>query len=195
VGSTKRWCTREGPSPKPRRFFLTLHVGLSVSWLGLSLGMVVLGYDQTLHVGVEDIAHHVGAVRRGLASSPAETDPPLVIADLPWMSYHTSRTDAVRNSAELVRAGAEAGKLEGGRKRVPMVEAISDAEIPVMGHLGLTPQSLHAMGGFKVQGREHHAALALVQDAKALEAAGCFAIVLEGVPTEVAAMVTDAGSE
>ena len=100
--------------------------------------------------------------------------------------------DAVRNSARLVRAGAEAVKLEGGRKRVAVVEAIVDAEVPVMGHLGLTPQSLHAMGGFKVQGRSVDAAQHLVDDAKALVAAGCFAIVLEGVPDEVARMITDA---
>src|SRR5690606_8573503 len=89
----------------------------------------------------------------------------LVVGDLPWMSYHVSVEDTVRNAAALVRAGAEAVKLEGGRKRVPMIEAIVDAEIPVMGHIGLTPQSVHAFGGFKVQGREHEAALALVDDA------------------------------
>jgi 3-methyl-2-oxobutanoate hydroxymethyltransferase len=114
------------------------------------------------------------------------------VGDLPWLSYHVSVEDTVRNAARLVKAGAQAVKLEGGRKRVAMVEAIVDAEIPVMGHIGLTPQSMHAMGGFKVQGKEVSAALALVEDAKALEAAGCFAIVLEGVPDEVAAMVTDA---
>ncbi len=107
------------------------------------------------------------------------------------MSYHVSVDDTVRNAATLIRAGAQAVKLEGGRKRVPMVEAIVDAEIPVMGHIGLTPQSVHAMGGFKVQGRQHGAALALVDDAKALAAAGCFAIVLEGVPDEVARLVTE----
>ena len=108
------------------------------------------------------------------------------------MSYHTTQVEAVQNAAQLIRAGAQGVKLEGGRKRLPMIEAIIDAEIPVMGHLGLTPQSVHAMGGFKVQGREHSAALELVADAKALAAAGCFAIVLEGVPDEVARMVTDA---
>ena len=108
------------------------------------------------------------------------------------MSYHLSVTDTVRNAATLVRAGAQAVKLEGGRKRLPVVEAIVDAEIPVMGHLGLTPQSVHAMGGFKVQGRSTEAALALVEDAKALAHAGCFAIVLEGVPDEVARIVTEA---
>lgn len=160
--------------------------------VGDSLAMVVLGYDDTLQVTVDDIAHHVGAVRRGLASSDAEGSPPLVIGDLPWMSYHTTPEDAVRNAATLVRAGATAVKLEGGRKRLPVVEAILDAEVPVMGHIGLTPQSLHAMGGFKVQGRKHDAALGLVDDAKALAAAGCFSLVLEGVPDEVARLVTDA---
>jgi 3-methyl-2-oxobutanoate hydroxymethyltransferase len=115
-----------------------------------------------------------------------------VVADLPWMSYHTTAVDTVRNGAALIRAGAQAVKLEGGRKRLPMIEALVDAEMPVMGHLGLTPQSVHAMGGFKVQGREHSAALELVADAKALAAAGCFAIVLEGVPDEVARLITHA---
>ena len=160
--------------------------------VGDSLAMVVLGYDDTLQVTVDDIAHHVAAVRRGLASSTAEGSQPLVIGDLPWMSYHTTPEDAVRNAAALVRAGATAVKLEGGRKRLPVIEAILDAEVPVMGHIGLTPQSLHAMGGFKVQGRQHDAALALVDDAKALAAAGCFSLVLEGVPDEVAKLVTDA---
>ena len=108
------------------------------------------------------------------------------------MSYHVSTEETVRNAAELIRAGAQCVKLEGGRKRIPMIDALIDAEIPVMGHLGLTPQSMHAMGGFKVQAKESEAALALVADAKALAHAGCFAIVLEGVPDEVARMVTDA---
>jgi 3-methyl-2-oxobutanoate hydroxymethyltransferase len=108
------------------------------------------------------------------------------------MSYHVSVEETVRNAATLVRAGAQAVKLEGGRKRLPMIEAIRDAEIPVMGHIGLTPQSVHAMGGFRVQGREADAALALVDAAKALAHAGCFSIVLEGIPDAVARMVTDA---
>ncbi|MGH9112336.1 MAG: 3-methyl-2-oxobutanoate hydroxymethyltransferase [Acidimicrobiales bacterium] len=166
--------------------------GVDLILVGDSLAMVVLGYDDTLQVSVDDIAHHTGAVARGLASSTAEGPRPLVVGDLPWMSYHTTADEAVRNSATLVRAGAQAVKLEGGRKRVPMVEAIADAEIPVMGHLGLTPQSVHAVGGFKVQGRQHDAALELVRDAKALEAAGCFSIVLEAVPDAVARLVTDA---
>jgi 3-methyl-2-oxobutanoate hydroxymethyltransferase len=161
--------------------------GVDLILVGDSVAMVVLGYDDTLQVTVDDMAHHVAAVAR--------TRPrPLIIGDLPWMSYHVSVEDTVRNAARLVKAGAQSVKLEGGRKRLPMVEAIIDAEIPVMGHIGLTPQSVHAMGGFKVQGKEVSGALALVEDAKALEDAGCFALVLEGVPDEVARMVTEAVS-
>jgi 3-methyl-2-oxobutanoate hydroxymethyltransferase len=166
--------------------------GVELILVGDSLAMMVLGYDDTLQVTTDDIAHHTAAVHRGLRASTAEGPAPLVVADLPWMSYHTGAGDAVRNAATLVRAGAQAVKLEGGRKRLPVVEAIVDAEIPVMGHIGLTPQSVHAMGGFKVQGRQHEAALALRDDAKALAAAGCFSIVLEGVPDQVARIVTDA---
>jgi len=159
--------------------------GVDMILVGDSLAMVVLGHPDTLSVTVDEMAHHVAAVAR---VEPA----PLVVGDLPWMSYHVSAEDSVRNAARLIRAGAQCVKLEGGSKRVPMIEAIVDAEIPVMGHLGLTPQSMHAMGGFRVQAKESEAALALVADAKALAHAGCFAIVLEGVPDEVAAMVTDA---
>ncbi|NLD77567.1 MAG: 3-methyl-2-oxobutanoate hydroxymethyltransferase [Acidimicrobiales bacterium] len=159
--------------------------GVDMILVGDSLAMVVLGYDDTLQVTVDDIAHHTAAVAR------AKPDP-LIVADLPWLSYHVSVEDTVRNAAVLVRAGAEAVKLEGGTKRIPMIEAIVDAEIPVMGHIGLTPQSVHAMGGFKVQGKSSDAAMQLVNDAKALQHAGCFAIVLEGVPTEVAKLVTEA---
>ena len=166
--------------------------GVDLILVGDSLAMVVLGHDDTLQVTVDDIAHHTGAVHRGLRASTADGPVPLVVGDLPWMSYHTGPDDAVRNAAALVRAGAQAVKLEGGRKRLPVVEAIVDAEIPVMAHLGLTPQSVHAMGGFKVQGRRHDAALALRDDAKALAVAGAFSIVLEGVPDEVARLVTDA---
>jgi 3-methyl-2-oxobutanoate hydroxymethyltransferase len=159
--------------------------GVDMILVGDSLAMVVLGYEDTLSVTVSEMAHHVAAVAR--------TRPrPLVVGDLPWLSYHVSVEDTVRNAAELIRAGASCVKLEGGRKRVPMIEALVDAEIPVMGHLGLTPQSMHAMGGFRVQAKESQAALALVADAKALEHAGCFAIVLEGVPDQVARMVTEA---
>jgi 3-methyl-2-oxobutanoate hydroxymethyltransferase len=108
------------------------------------------------------------------------------------MSYHVSRTETVHNAAKLIRAGATCVKLEGGRKRVPMIDALVDAEIPVMGHIGLTPQSVNAMGGFKVQAREREAAVRLVAAAKELQHAGCFALVLEGIPGEVAELVTNA---
>ena len=159
--------------------------GVDMILVGDSLAMVVLGYDDTLQITVDDMAHHVGAVAR---AKPG----PLVVADLPWLSFHVSTRDTVANAATLVRAGAEAVKLEGGIKRLPMVHAIVDAEIPVMGHLGLTPQSTHVMGGFKVQGRNADAAKLLVEEAVALEAAGCFAIVLEGVPDVVGTAITDA---
>ncbi len=159
--------------------------GVDLLLVGDSVAMVVLGYDDTLQVTVDDIAHHTAAVAR---TAPRA----LVVADLPWLSYHVSVEDTVRNAAALVRAGAAAVKLEGGSKRVPMVEALVAAEIPVMGHLGLTPQSVHAMGGFKVQGKEAGAARALVDDALALVDAGVFAIVLEGVPDVVARLVTEA---
>ncbi len=165
--------------------------GVDLILVGDSVAMVVLGHDDTLQVTTDDIAHHTGAVARGLKASTSDNRLPMIVADLPWMSYHTGRHDAVRNAATLVRAGAHSVKLEGGRKRLGVIEAVLDAEIPVMGHLGLTPQSVHAMGGFRVQGKEHDAALELVADAKALAAAGCFALVLEGVPDAVARMVTD----
>ncbi|HAZ55846.1 MAG TPA: 3-methyl-2-oxobutanoate hydroxymethyltransferase [Acidimicrobiaceae bacterium] len=159
--------------------------GADMILVGDSVAMVVLGYDDTLQVTVEDIAHHTAAVARTHPSA-------LVIADMPWMSYHVSTADTVNNAAMLIRAGAQAVKLEGGRRRIPMIEALVAAEIPVMGHIGLTPQSVHAMGGYKVQGRDVEAALDLVDAAKALAHAGCFSIVLEGVPAPVAAMVTEA---
>ena len=166
--------------------------GVDLILVGDSVAMVVLGYDDTLQVTVADMVHHVAAAARGLARpAPAGPSPaPLLVADMPWLSYHLSSWDAVGNAAALVRAGAQAVKLEGGRKRVGVIEALVDAEIPVMGHIGLTPQSLHAMGGFKVQGRRAEAARVLVDDAKALAEAGCFSIVLEGVPDVVAEMVT-----
>ncbi|MYB04641.1 MAG: 3-methyl-2-oxobutanoate hydroxymethyltransferase [Acidimicrobiaceae bacterium] len=159
--------------------------GADLILVGDSLAMVVLGYDDTLQVTVGDMAHHTAAVAR---AKPAAH----IVADLPWMSYHVSAEETVRNAAMLIRAGAQSVKLEGGRKRLPMIERICDAEIPVMGHIGLTPQSVHAMGGFKVQGRHAEAARRLVQAAKSLAHAGCYSLVLEGVPVQVAEMVTDA---
>jgi 3-methyl-2-oxobutanoate hydroxymethyltransferase len=158
--------------------------GADLILVGDSLAMVVLGYDDTLQVTIDDMAHHTAAVARADPDSH-------IVGDLPWMSYHVSAEDTVQNAAKLVRAGAQSVKLEGGRKRLPMIERILAAEIPVMGHIGLTPQSVNAMGGFKVQGREAEAARKLVQAAKSLEHAGCFSIVLEGVPVKVAELVTD----
>ena len=158
--------------------------GADMILVGDSLAMVVLGYEDTMQVTVDDMAHHVGAVARTRPSA-------LVVGDLPWMSYHVDRAETVRNAATLVRAGAGAVKLEGGRKRLDAIQAILDAEIPVMGHIGLTPQSVLALGGFKVQGKQLDAAQAIVDDAIALAEAGCFAVVLECVPDGVARMVTD----
>ncbi|MEA2404737.1 MAG: 3-methyl-2-oxobutanoate hydroxymethyltransferase [Thermoleophilaceae bacterium] len=134
--------------------------GVDMILVGDSVAMVVLGYDDTLHVTVDDMAHHTGAVAR---TKPRA----LVVADLPWMSYHRSREETVDNAAQLVRAGASAVKLEGGRKRLDAVGAILDAEIPVMGHLGLTPQSVHQLGGYRVQGKTLDAARIIVDDAVA----------------------------
>ena len=159
--------------------------GADLILVGDSVAMVVLGYDDTLQVTVDDMAHHTAAVARAKPSAH-------IVADLPWMSYHVSADETVRNAATLIRAGAQSVKLEGGRKRLPMIERIRDAEMPVMGHIGLTPQSVHAMGGFKVQGRQAEAARRLVQAAKSLAHAGCYSLVLEGVPVQVAEMVTDA---
>ncbi|MGH8993769.1 MAG: 3-methyl-2-oxobutanoate hydroxymethyltransferase [Acidimicrobiia bacterium] len=159
--------------------------GVDVILVGDSVGMVVLGYEDTLSVTVDDMVHHTAAVARARPRA-------LVVADMPWMSFHVSREDTVRNAAALIRAGAGAVKVEGGRKRLDAIGAILDAEIPVMGHLGLTPQSVHALGGYKVQGKEFDAAQALRDDALALAGVGCFSIVLECVPDAVASMVTEA---
>ncbi len=161
--------------------------GSDMILVGDSVAMVVLGYDDTLQVTIDDMVHHVGAVARTRPSA-------LIVGDLPWLSYHVSRGETVHNAAALVRAGAGAVKLEGGAKRIDSVRAILDAEIPVMGHIGLTPQSLLALGGFKVQGKQLDAARTIVDDAVALAEAGCFAIVLECVPDAVARVVTDAVS-
>lgn len=158
--------------------------GVDVILVGDTLAMVVLGHEDTLQVTVEQMAHHTAAVARVRPR-------PLVLGDLPWMSYHVSVEETVRNAAALVRAGAQAVKLEGGAKRAPMIRAIVDAEIPVCGHLGLTPQSVHAFGGFKVQGRQAEAARALIRDAEAIVEAGVFAMVLEGVPEQLARVITE----
>ncbi len=159
--------------------------GVDMILVGDSVANVVHGMDDTLGVDIDIMVLHSRAVRRA--------DPePLVIVDMPWLSYHVSREDTLRNAGRLVReGGAEAVKVEGGTRRVAMIEAIVEAEIPVMGHIGLTPQSVHAMGGYKVQGREVEAARGLIQEAKELESAGVFSLVLEGVPDVVARLITD----
>jgi 3-methyl-2-oxobutanoate hydroxymethyltransferase len=158
--------------------------GADIILVGDSVANVVLGYEDTLAVTVDVMVHHTAAVARAKPHA-------MVLGDMPWLSYHTSIEDTVRNAGRLVReGGAEAIKLEGGRKRLPMIRAILSAEIPVMGHLGLTPQSVHAMGGYRVQGKRAAAAYELVSDAKALAEAGVFAIVLEGVPDVLAEIVT-----
>ena len=159
--------------------------GADMILVGDSVAMVVLGYEDTLQVTTDDMAHHTAAVARAKPDA-------LIVGDLPWMSYHVSVKETVRNAAKLIRAGAQCVKLEGGRNRIPMVEALVAAEIPVMGHVGLTPQSVNAFGGFRVQAKSTEAALQLVEEAKALQHAGCFAIVVEGVPDVVANMVTNA---
>lgn len=152
--------------------------------VGDSVANVVLGRETTLEATVDDMIHHTRAVS---GTRPGA----LVIGDMPWLSYHVSVEDTVRNAGRMVReGGAEALKLEGGRKRLPVIHAVLDAEIPVMGHLGLTPQSVHAMGGYRVQGKQVDAARSLLADARALDEAGVFAIVLEGVPDLLAELIT-----
>jgi 3-methyl-2-oxobutanoate hydroxymethyltransferase len=158
--------------------------GADIILVGDSLANVVLGHSDTLAVDIDIMVHHTAAVSRAAPRS-------LVVGDMPWMSYHVSVSETVRNASRLVReGGAESVKLEGGTKRVPMVEAILDTEIPVMGHIGLTPQSVHAMGGYRVQGKAAEAARRLLADAKALDAAGVYAIVLEGVPDLLGKLIT-----
>lgn len=158
--------------------------GVDALLVGDSLGMVVLGYESTLRVTMDEMLHHARAVGRARRRA-------LLIADMPWLSYHLGPADAVRNAARFVReAGADAVKIEGGAERLEVVRALLGAGIPVMGHLGLTPQSVLHFGGYRVQARDAAAAEALLEGAKALAAAGVFSVVLEGVPSRVAAGVT-----
>lgn len=157
--------------------------GVDMILVGDSVAMAVLGMSDTLGVRVRDIAHHVAAVRRAQPRA-------LVVADLPWLSYHRGRRRAVEAAGTLVRAGAQAVKLEGGRERLDVIEALVRAQIPVMGHLGLTPQSAHVFGGMVVQGRSIEAAERILDDALLLDEAGVFAIVLEGIPAPIASVVT-----
>ncbi|MGI9584903.1 MAG: 3-methyl-2-oxobutanoate hydroxymethyltransferase [Acidimicrobiia bacterium] len=159
--------------------------GADMILVGDSLANVVLAHDDTLAVTVDVMVHHTAAVARTKPNA-------LVVGDMPWLSYHSSTEEAVANAGRFIReGGAEAVKLEGGRKRLPMINAVLDAEIPVLGHLGLTPQSVHAMGGYRVQGKEAQVAYEMISDARALTDAGVFGLVLEGVPDVVAEIVTD----
>jgi 3-methyl-2-oxobutanoate hydroxymethyltransferase len=156
--------------------------GIDMVLVGDSLGMVVLGYDDTMSVTMDEMLHHTRAVRRAVKSA-------LLIADMPYGSYHLDEKEGVKNAVRFVKeSGAEAVKVEGCR--TDLVKRLLDAEVPVMGHIGLTPQSVHTMGGFKVQGKTLPAVERLMKDAIALDRAGVFSLVLEGIPREVAAMVT-----
>jgi 3-methyl-2-oxobutanoate hydroxymethyltransferase len=158
--------------------------GVDVLLVGDSLGMVMLGYDSTLPVTLDEMVHHVRAVRRGTRHA-------LLVADMPYGSFHVSLEESVRNAVRLVKeGGAEAVKVEGGERRIELIARLVEAEIPVMGHVGLTPQSINALGGFHVSGKTRDAARQVERDARAVEAAGAFAVVLESVPREVAAHVT-----
>jgi len=162
--------------------------GIDIILVGDSVGTAVLGYDNTLSVTMDDMLHHARAVRRG-------TQRALLVVDMPYGSYQVSVEDAVRNGLRFFKeAGSEAIKLEGGIAYVPQVKALTQAEIPVIGHIGLTPQSVHRMGGYRVQGLSETAATRLRDDAKTLEEAGAIALVLEGIPRELAAQITDSVS-
>ena len=158
--------------------------GVDVILVGDSMGMVVLGHESTLPVTVEDMLHHTRAVRRGVRRA-------LLVADMPFGSYHTDTAESLRNAVRFVKeAGAEAVKVEGGERRLELIARLTEAEIPVMGHIGLTPQSVNALGGYRVQGKTPDSAEHLIRDARAVEAAGAFAVVLEAVPRELAAHIT-----
>jgi len=158
--------------------------GVDIVLVGDSVGMVVLGYDSTLPVTIEEMLHHTRAVCRGARRA-------LVVADMPYGSYHMDTSESLHNAVRFVKeAGAEALKVEGGERRLELIARMVEAEIPVMGHIGLTPQSKNAMGGFRVQGKTPDAAEKVLRDARAVEAAGAFAVVLEGMPRELAAHIT-----
>jgi 3-methyl-2-oxobutanoate hydroxymethyltransferase len=158
--------------------------GIDAILVGDSLAMVVLGYENTLPVTMEEMLHHCRAVARGARGA-------LLIGDMPFMSYQISVEEAVRNAGRfLQQGGMDAIKLEGGQERLPTVRAIIDAGIPVMGHIGLTPQSVHRLGGFRPQGRSAHGALRILEDAQKLEEAGCFSLVIESVPARLAEAIS-----
>lgn len=159
--------------------------GVDMVLVGDSLGMVVQGKSNTLGVNMEHMIYHCKAVVNGVQNA-------LVVGDMPYLSYHVSTEDTVRNAGRLIaEAGCDAVKLEGGTKRIPMIKALVDAEIPVMGHLGLTPQSVNVFGGFKVQGKQTEQRKEMIQQAKALQDAGVFSLVLECVPFDLAKEITE----
>jgi 3-methyl-2-oxobutanoate hydroxymethyltransferase len=160
--------------------------GVDVVLVGDSLAMVMLGHDSTLPLTLDEALHHTKAVRRGVARA-------LVVADMPYGSYHGDINESLRNAMRFVKeAGAEAVKIEGGERRLELIARLTEAEIPVMGHIGLTPQSVNALGGYRVQGKTPNAAEQVLRDARAVEAAGAFSIVLEAIPRELAAEITKA---
>src|SRR5580700_11001026 len=159
--------------------------GVDMLLVGDSLGMVTLGYDSTLPVTLDEIVHHTRAVRRG-------TKRALLVADMPYGTFHVSIEESIRNAVRLVKeGGAEAVKIEGGERRIELIARLVEAEIPVMGHVGLTPQSFHSLGGFQVQGKTTEAARQVERDARAVEAAGAFSVVLESMPRELGARITE----
>jgi 3-methyl-2-oxobutanoate hydroxymethyltransferase len=158
--------------------------GVDVILVGDSVAMVALGYDSTLPVTLDEMLHHARAVRRG-------TKRALLVADMPFGSYHSDTAESLRNAVRFVKeASVEAVKVEGGERRLELIARLTEAEIPVMGHVGLTPQSVNALGGYRVQGKTTDSAEQLLRDARAVEAAGAFAVVLEAVPRELAAQIT-----
>ena len=182
------------PETKPKITCLTAYdyptahlldeAGVDILLVGDSLSMVVLGYDSTLPVTLDDMVHHTRAVRRATRRA-------LLVTDMPYGSFHVSLEESVRNAVRLVKeGGAEAVKVEGGERRIELIARLVEAEIPVMGHVGLTPQSMNALGGFHVQGKTLDAARQVERDARAVEAAGAFAVVLESMPRELAARIT-----
>ena len=159
--------------------------GVNSILVGDSLGMVVLGYEDTISVTIEDMIHHTAAVSRGAKNA-------LVVGDMPFMSYQASVYDAVVNAGRLMKEGrCQAVKLEGGAAVCPQIKAITDAQIPVVAHIGLTPQSINMFGGFKVQGKSEEAAKKLIEEAQAVEKAGAFAVVLECVPAKLAKLISE----
>jgi 3-methyl-2-oxobutanoate hydroxymethyltransferase len=159
-------------------------LGIDIILVGDSVGNVVLGYESTLPVTMEEMLHHTRAVKRGVKNA-------LLVGDMPFLSYQPSIEEGIRNAGLFIKAGAEAVKIEGGRQFIPLIERLTQSGIPVMGHIGLTPQWIHSFGGYRIQGRTAKDALALLEDAILLEKAGIFSLVLEGVPMQLAKLITE----